>query len=120
MARTSKVGVWGALVLVALAGRTYGQTQERPLPIDGMATQPQRTKTVVPSYPSDAESGTVLLRLKISPEGRVTAVTVERGVTGATQAAVAAVNQWEYEPVLLNGEPIWVVMTVGVPSPWRE
>ena len=109
-----------ALILIAAVGRMDGQTQERPLPIDGMATQPQRTRTVVPSYPSNAKSGTVLLRVKIDPEGRVNAVSVVRPLDGATDAAVTAVSQWEYTPTLLNGEPIWVAMTVSVPSPWSE
>jgi protein TonB len=103
-----------------MAGRIDGQTQERPLPIDGFATQPQRTKTVIPSYPSNAQTGTVVLRAKIDPEGRVNAVSVVQEVTGGTDAAVKAVSQWEYTPTLLNGEPIWVVMTVKVPCPWNE
>jgi TonB family protein len=71
-------------------------------------------------YPPNPSSGTVVLRVKIDPEGHVDSVTVVREITGATEAAVAAVKHWEYEPVKLNGEPIWVVMTVNVPSPWHE
>ena len=114
------VSTVAALILIAAVGWLDGQTQERPLPIDGMATQPQRTRTVIPSYPSSAKSGTVLLRVKIDPEGRVNAVSVVRPLDGATDAAVKAVSQWEYTPTLLNGEPIWVVMTVSVPNPWSE
>ena len=113
------VVAFAALILLAPASPADGQTKDRPLPIDGM-TPPQRTKTVVPSYPSSARAGTILLRVKIDPEGLVNAVSIVRGVTGATDAAVAAVAQWEYTPVHLNGEPIWVVMTVSVPSPWTE
>jgi hypothetical protein len=68
IARMRMPAVAAALILLAAADRTDGQTQERPLPIDGMAAQPERTKTVVPSYPSDAKSGTVLLRVKIDPD----------------------------------------------------
>ena len=30
------------------------------------------------------------------------------------QAAVEAVNQWQFEPTLLNGVPVPVIMTVTV------
>ena len=74
--------------------------------------------TTAPSYPSDADAGTVILDVTIDPLGRVDAIDVLQAVTGATDAAVAAVSQWEYIPVLLNGKPIWVIMVVAVPSPW--
>ena len=120
LAKMPMFAMAAALIFVGGADRTEDQTQERPLPIDGMATQPERTKTVVPSYPSNAKSGTVLLSVKIDPEGYVNTVRVVRPLDGATDAAVNAVSRWEYTPTLLNGEPIWVVMTVSVPSPWRE
>ncbi|SRR5258706_16216169 len=110
-------------MVVASVSRTDGQspyTKESPFNIDGFANRPTRTKTVAPSYPSNARARTVILKVKIDPEGRVNAVTVVRGVAGATAAASAAVLQWEYTPTTLNGEPIWIVMSISVPSPWRD
>jgi TonB family protein len=110
-------------VVVASIGRIDGQSpysRDSPFNIDGFGNRPTRTKTVAPSYPSDASAGTVILKVKIDPEGRVNAVTVVRGVAGATAAASAAVLQWEYTPTTLNGEAIWIVMSIGVPSPWRD
>jgi TonB family protein len=113
------------LLLVILAAtmfvfRIEAQTKDAPFPIDGYAQPPERTKVVAPDYPADAPSGTVVLRVKIDPEGHVDSVTVVRPVANATDAAVKAVLQWEYTPVQLNGERIWIVMTVNIPCPWKE
>jgi protein TonB len=39
---------------------------------------------------------------------------VLRSVPLLDQAALDAVRQWEYEPTLLNGVPVPVIMTVTV------
>ena len=98
----------------------HGLTRERALRVrvGGPVYPPERTTTVAPSYPSHADAGTVILDVTIDPEGRVNAVEILQTVTGATDGAVAAVSQWEYMPILLNGEPIWLIMVVAVPSPW--
>lgn len=111
-----------ATIICMSASRTEAQspfTRENPFDLDGF-DPPKRTKTVEPAYPSNARAGVVGLRVKIDPEGRVNAVSVVRDIEGATQAAVAAVAQWEYTPTKLNGEAVWVVMTVRVPSPWQD
>lgn len=97
-----------------------GQTKDKPLRVGNGINPPARTKTVVPSYPRNASSGLVVLELVIDPQGHVDSLMVLRPVEGATDAAVAAVRQWEYTPTLLNGEPIWIILTQGVPSPWRD
>jgi protein TonB len=50
----------------------------------------------------------------IGPNGRVTDVKILRSVPLLDEAAVAAVQQWEYTPTLLNGVPVPVIMTVTV------
>ena len=113
-----------ALMFVAAVSRIDGQTKDSPLRVGPTTGRPilppRRTKTVVPAYPRDADSGLIGLDVTIDPSGRVDSVKVLYGVRGATDAAVAAVSQWEYEPTLLNGEPIWLIMTIRLPSPWSE
>jgi TonB family protein len=58
--------------------------------------------------------GTVVLECVIGTDGRVTDVRVLRGVPLLDAAAVAAVQQWVYEPTRLNGQPVSVFMTVTV------
>ncbi len=75
-------------------------------------------KKVTPTYPEAAKAariqGLVRLNVTISAQGKVEDVQVEEGDPQLTDAAVAAVRQWEYRPTLLNGEPIAVVTTVDV------
>jgi periplasmic protein TonB len=58
--------------------------------------------------------GVVILEATIGPRGDVTAVTVLRGIPLLDQPAIDAVRQWVYEPTLLNGVPVPVIMTVTV------
>jgi hypothetical protein len=120
-----------AMVLVALmvagpalSARTWtvgtaAQSKDSPVIIGGPVKEPRRTKTVVPNYPDGAEQGMVYLVLLVAPDGKVDSVVrVRRGLKGATEAAVAAARQWEYEPVLHEGKPAWFQIIVGLPNPW--
>ena len=65
---------------------------------------------VDPAYPASAKqsqiSGSVELRFRISPEGKVYDVRPVRGVPVLARAAIQAVEGWCYEPARLNGAPI--------------
>ena len=58
--------------------------------------------------------GVVILECVIGAEGRVTSVRVLRGEPLLAEAATSAVPEWEYEPTLLNGIAVPVIMTVTV------
>jgi len=89
-----------------------------PLRIGGNIRPPQKTKDVTPQYPRAATAervtGVVILDVLVDPDGSVAVVEVLRSVPGLDNAAVAAVQQWEYTPTLLNGVPVPVIMTVTV------
>ena len=65
---------------------------------------------VDPAYPDRAKesfiSGTVELRFRISPEGKVYDIRSVRGAPILARAAIQAVEGWCYEPARLNGAPI--------------
>jgi TonB family protein len=67
---------------------------------------------------SDAQAagvhGIVIIEAIIGVDGRVSSAKVLRSVPMLEQAAIDAVSQWVYEPTLLNGVPVPVVMTVTV------
>jgi protein TonB len=90
----------------------------QPLHVGGPIAEPKKVKNVSPNYPAAARSartqGMVILECTISPQGRVSDVRVLRGVPLLDEAAMDAVRQWEYEPTLVNGVPVPVVMTVTV------
>jgi protein TonB len=70
---------------------------------------------VQPEYPRLARSarieGVVLLEGTIAKDGTIQNLRVITGHALLTQAAVNAIEQWVYEPFLLNGSPIEIVTT---------
>ena len=84
----------------------------------GEIKEPKKLKHVTPVYPDIARQarvqGIVILECTIGAEGKVTKVTVLRGIPLLEAAAIEAVEQWVYAPTLLNGVPVPVIMTVTV------
>lgn len=72
-----------------------------------------------PEYPetlrSRGISGNVVLRAVISMKGTVLSLTpVSSPDPALTEAAAKAVNEWLYQPSLLNGEPVETATTITV------
>jgi protein TonB len=88
------------------------------LRVGGTIREPRKIRNVSPVYPDIAKQarvqGIVILEATIGPRGDVTSVTVLRGIPLLDQSAMDAVKQWVYEPTLLNGVPVPVIMTVTV------
>lgn len=89
-----------------------------PIRIGGAIKPPIKRRDVRPVYPGDAMAGAVqgvvIAEVTIDTEGKVSNARILRGVPLLDQAALDAVRQWEYEPTLLNGVPVPVIMTVTV------
>lgn len=79
---------------------------------------PTKTKHVPPVYPEAAKSagvgGLVILEVMVGRDGRVREAQVLRSIPLLDAAAIDAVMQWEFNPTLLNGNPVPVIMTVTV------
>jgi len=73
---------------------------------------------VTPNYPAVAKEagiqGVVVLEAEISKQGAVENLSVISGHPLLIQAAIDAVKQWRYRPVLVNNEAVPVVTTVTV------
>ena len=73
---------------------------------------------VEPVYPPLAVRahvhGVVILEAVVDRQGRVESVTVLRSIPLLDAAVIAAVRQWRYSPLLLNGQPERFVLTVTV------
>jgi TonB family protein len=86
--------------------------------VGGNVKPPVKIKDVKPVYPLDARDagvqGVVILEVRIEPDGRVASAQVLRSIPLLDQAALDAVNQWEFMPTLLNGAPVPVLMTVTI------
>ena len=89
-----------------------------PVRVGGAIRAPQKLNDVLPAYPSIALAarvqGIVIVEATIGADGQVVNARVLRSVPLLDQAAVDAVRQWRYQPTLLNGVPVPVIMTVTV------
>ena len=89
-----------------------------PIRAGGQIQAPSLIKRVPPVYPRIAVSagvqGTVILEATVGRDGRVEGVEVLRSVALLDRAAMDAVRQWQYEPLLLNGKPERFILTVSV------
>jgi protein TonB len=89
-----------------------------PVRVGGELKVPALIERVEPEYPALAVRaqvlGVVILEAVVGREGRVEDVRVLRSIPLLDNAAVAAVRQWRYSPLLLNGVPERFVLTVTV------
>ena len=87
-----------------------------PVRVGGAIKAPALIKRVDPTYPDVARlakvSGMVILEAVVGKTGLVESVQVLRSVKFFDQAAIDAVRQWEYSPLVLNGIPTPFVLTV--------
>ena len=59
--------------------------------------------------------GIVILEVTVDRRGGVSNVSVLRAAgEGFDEAAVEAVRQWRYEPTMVNGRPVSVILTETV------
>jgi protein TonB len=101
-----------------------GKPEEPPVRAAGEVRPPRLIRRVEPVYPELArqarQQGTVILEATTDIYGRVIAVRVLRSLPLLDQAAIEAVRQWVYEPLLLNGRPRPVTFTVTVTFVLKE
>jgi TonB family protein len=73
---------------------------------------------VKPLYPELAKrsgiDGTVQLEIQVNKDGTVTVRKALAGEQLLVNAAIAAVKQWRYTPVVLGGKPVNAISTVAV------
>jgi len=102
----------------ARGSRAGQEPVERPVRVGGTIQPPRKLRNVRPAYPQIAQSarveGTVIIEATLDARGKVAETRVLRSVPLLDQAALDAVRQWEYEPTLVNGAPVPVIMTVTV------
>ncbi len=95
-----------------------GEPIEPPVLAIGNVKQPKLVRRIEPAYPELARmsrsEGIVILEATTDIYGRVVAVRVLRSLPLLDEAAIDAVRQWVYEPLLVNGRPRPVTFTVTV------
>jgi serine/threonine-protein kinase len=94
--------------------------EDEPSPVRALydIKPPKLLKGVEPVYPEAARKagieGFVILEVTTDSRGRVANVKVLRSLKGFDEAAVAAVRQYVYEPVLVKGKPRGVIFSTTV------
>ena len=92
------------------------ESPKQPVRIGGNVQAPALVRRVEPTYPDIAVAahvtGMVILEATVTADGSVESVRVLRSVKLLDQAAVDAVKQWKYSPLMLNGTATPFVLTV--------
>jgi TonB family protein len=104
-------GVYFMMILVS--------PEDTPTDKEVLIKNPAPVHQVIPAYPEELRDkgveGQVALQVAIDAEGIVQAVRVTKPLHPyLDNAAVQALRQWRYEPVIKEGKPISVVITVTV------
>jgi TonB family protein len=85
------------------------RAKREPIRVGGSLVPPKLVKRADPLYPPEARDanveGAVVVSALIDTEGNVTNPVVLSGHHLLWDAALTCVGQWHYQPVLLNGEP---------------
>jgi len=85
------------------------EKEEEPVKAIGEVRLPKLLRRVEPDYPQAAQAarieGVVILEATTDIYGRVQSVRVIHSVPLLDQAAIEAVSQWVYEPMVINGRP---------------
>jgi len=86
--------------------------------VGGEIREPKRLVYVPPEYPLIASQagvqGMVILEARVGTDGHVLEASVLRGQPLFDEPAKAAVMQWRYQPLLLNGVAMEFILTVTV------
>lgn len=116
-------GVEGGVPGGVLGGIVGGlATPPPPAPVavrvGGQIKAPKLVHVVQPVYPELAAqarlTAIVIAEALVDTTGRVREVNVLRGAPLFDEAAILAVKQWRYQPLLLNGVPTEFILTVTV------
>jgi protein TonB len=105
-------GVMGDIITQAVG------PAEKPVVSVSVNKPPRRIKQVNPVYPEVARlarvEGIVVLEAATDIYGRVVSWRVLKSIPLLDQAAIEAIRQWVYEPMIVNGRPCGVVFSLKV------
>ena len=90
-----------------------------PLRVGGNIAMPRKIHDAAPVYPEalrqSGVGGVVILELIVGPDGNVTSAKILRGqLPDLDRAAIDAAKQWRYEPTLLNGVAVPIILTATI------
>ena len=117
-------GVLGGMVTEVMPPPPPPPRPAKPLRVGGELQAPALIHRVEPEYPGVAVSakvaGIVVLEATVDEAGKVSDVTVLRSIPLLDKAAIKALKQWRYEPLMLNGTAMPFVLTVTLTFSIRD
>lgn len=118
VSRIIRVMVAAVAMAAVAAPMAAVAAQKPPVRVGGVVKEPTKIKDVAPVYPEMARQariqGMVLIEATIAADGSVVDTKVLRPMPLLESAAVEAIKQWKYEPTLIDGEAVPVLMVVTV------
>jgi TonB family protein len=109
----------GQNVLPATAHPAIARQSPGEIRVDEKVQAANLVSSPAPAYPELARQagvqGVVHLQAHIAPDGSVKSLQLVSGPPLLVQAALQAVQQWKWQPTLLNGTPIGVLTSIDVP-----
>ena len=115
--------VISSAVPISVGGRFHQADESVPGPIrvSGNLLASHLVYYVEPVHPEDAKharvAGLVILLLTVSEKGLVQDVRLARGHPFLNDAAIEAVRQWLYNPIIVRGKPVSVIGSVAIAFP---
>jgi TonB family protein len=104
--------------LPACSPASSATTAPNPIRVGAAVQAANLVRQVEPVYPPLAKAarvqGIVTLEATIGADGSVKNLRVVSGPPLLLQSAIQAVQQWQYKPTLLNGQPVAVITTIEV------
>jgi hypothetical protein len=84
--------------------------EDMPMRVGGKIPMPKKIKHVEPVFPKGLR-GSIVIELTINRDGRVDRFNVLSGEFGLFPAAEAAIREWVFEPVRVDGKAVAVLQT---------
>jgi len=89
-----------------------------PVRVGGILRTPMRVEDAEPVMPEAAQRagvrGVVVVEIIIGADGRVSDAKILRSIPLLDAAALETARKWRYEPTVLNGAPVPIIMTATV------
>ncbi len=96
----------GEVIAQSASSHALAPDDADPPPVSRPATKVKHVSPIYPDAARDAKiAGVVVLEVRVGSDGRVLDAHVHRSIPELDQAAIDAVKQWEYVPLLRDGVP---------------
>jgi TonB family protein len=101
-----------------ILAQTYGPVVKLGMPVEENTMAARRTHYVAPVYSDLARvshiQGSVVMNANIDSRGKVIGLQTISGNPVLVRAALDAAMQWQYEPLLVNGQAVGVDTTITI------